>query len=156
MVVRSVRDIIILTIRPEFAFKIFSGEKTIELRRKKPINIKSGSIVLVYVSSPVKSLWGAFEVDDVKETALGDLWDFVKDRASVSIDEFNKYFTGVDHGVSILIKQVWKFKNPIKLDKLRQKMNWNQPPQSFRYANKKEHLIIKKIVNRFQYISSSE
>ena len=40
---------------------IFAGSKTVELRRVCP-KISSGDLALVYVSSPVKELRGAFEI----------------------------------------------------------------------------------------------
>lgn len=55
---------VLLSIKPEFAFKIFEGKKKFEFRKvifKNP-NVKT---VVVYASSPVQRVIGEFEIDDI-------------------------------------------------------------------------------------------
>jgi len=51
----------LISIRPRFAEMIFSGSKTVELRRVCP-KVSVGDLALVYVSSPAMELRGSFEV----------------------------------------------------------------------------------------------
>ncbi len=137
------RKILLMSIRPIYAEKIFSGEKTVELRRVKPKYIDKGDLVLVYASSPIKSLIGAFTVRKVIEKPLPQLWQSVKDKAGISKQDFFDYFFGVSSGVGIFIKDYWNIgEQPITLDKLREKFNGFTPPQSFRYATKDESKLI--------------
>ncbi len=46
---------IVLSIRPQYAEKIFEGTKRVELRRIRPKQIKNGNLALIYVSSPSQS-----------------------------------------------------------------------------------------------------
>ncbi len=125
---------ILLSIRPQYANKIFEGRKRVELRRICPKYIKKGDLVLIYVSSPVKSLCGAFQVDKVVEKPLPELWKAVKGKAGVSRKEFNQYYQGLSVGTAIFFNNFWKLSCPIELRDLREQRTDFQPPQNFRYA----------------------
>lgn len=129
---------ILLSIRPQYADKIFEGDKTVELRRVCPRYIKRGSLVLIYVSSPVKSMAGAFEVDRVVEEPLRELWKMVRDRAGVTHQEFKAYYNGVRKGTGIFFSKVSLLPEPIKLEDLKGQMENFHPPQGFRYATSGE------------------
>ena len=128
---------IFLSIRPKYAEKILEGTKTVELRRVRPKHITRGALVLVYVSSPIKSLVGAFKVTQVMEKPLQDLWEMVQSKAGVSYEEFAAYFEGLTTGIGIFFNELWLFHKPIKLEDLKEIMDF-QPPQSFRYATASE------------------
>ncbi len=129
---------ILFSIRPQYADKIFEGAKTVELRRVCPKYIKEGSLALIYVSSPVKSLSGAFEVDRVVEEPIEELWKMVNDRAGVTHQEFEAYYNGVRKGTGIFFSKVSPLPEPIKLEDLRRQMKDFHPPQGFRYATSGE------------------
>ena len=63
---------IILSIKPEFAAKIFEGTKKYEFRRAifKNKNVKK---VVVYASSPVQKIIGEFEIEDIIKNDLESL-----------------------------------------------------------------------------------
>lgn len=129
---------ILLSIRPQYANKIFQGIKTVELRRVRPKHIQKGVLVLMYVSSPMQSLAGAFKVDQIVEEPLSELWKRVHDKAGVTREEFDAYYDGVASGVGIFFTEVWPFPEPIKLQDLQKQITGFQPPQGFRYATKNE------------------
>ena len=85
------RNAILMSIRPQYAEKIFSKTKTVELRKVKPKTLAGGDLIFVYVSSPVQSLVGAFKVASVLEKPLSSLWPNVKDYAGISRGEFLDY-----------------------------------------------------------------
>lgn len=126
---------ILMSIRPQYAAKIFDGTKTVELRRIKPKSINNGDLVFVYVSTPVKSLMGAFTVSSVIEKPLASLWRRVKDHAGIKRNDFMNYFEGTESGVAIFIKDVWLLPRPIHLAELKKEMKGFYPPQSFRYTS---------------------
>ena len=64
------KNAVLMSIRPQYATKIFDGIKTVELRRVKPKFLAEGDLIFVYVSSPVKSLVGAFTVSSITEKSL--------------------------------------------------------------------------------------
>jgi len=64
---------ILLSIKPEFAEKIFSGSKKYEFRRRifKAPDVKT---VVVYASTPIGKVIGEFEIDSVICTDIESLW----------------------------------------------------------------------------------
>ena len=129
------KNAILMSIRPEYAEKIFGKTKTVELRRVKPKTLASGDLIFVYVSSPVQALVGAFKVASVLEKPLLSLWTNVRDYAGISRGEFLDYYEGVEKGVAIFIEDVWRLPKPIHLSELRRGMKGFYPPQSFRYTS---------------------
>lgn len=129
---------ILLSIKPQYAEKIFEGSKTVELRRVFPKRIKQGALVLIYVSSPVKSLSGSFKVVRVVKKPVKELWKIVNKKAGVTYEEFNTYYEGTSVGVAIFFTEVCRHRNPIELKDLKKKVLGFSPPQGFRYANRKE------------------
>ena len=127
-----------MSIKPKYADQIISGDKRVELRRRRPIRIRKGTIVLLYVSGPVQSITGAFWVDSIVEKPTGQLWELVKDTASVTRDEFDKYFTGALLGVGIFFSKFILFPEPILLHTFNKTNIPFHPPQSFRYISIEE------------------
>jgi predicted transcriptional regulator len=123
---------LLLSIRPQYASMIFDGTKTVELRRTRP-RLKTGDLVLVYVSSPVKALLGAFEVDRVVVASVSQLWNKVKSKAGITAEAFRDYFSGADIGYGIVLKRKWKLGRPVKLESLRERSANFRPPQGYHY-----------------------
>jgi predicted transcriptional regulator len=142
-------NILLLSIKPEYANKIFSGKKTIELRRMRT-RLNRGDLVLVYVSSPIKALVGSFEVEGISQIEIENLpkdlnkvWKQVKDQAKISYKEFKKYYKGASVVVGIYLTNVKNYAVPIELEQLRQKIPKFHPPQSYRYLKEGELTMFK-------------
>lgn len=119
---------VVLSIKPEFAEKIFDGTKRFEFRKAifKNENIKT---VLVYSSSPVQKVIGEFQIEEIIKHDLKTLWNLTKEYSGISEQYFYSYFEGKEHGFAIHIKNKRKFKTPKSL-----KDDYNlSPPQSFAY-----------------------
>ena len=125
---------LLLSVKPEHASKIFAGSKTVELRRTRP-KLSEGDLVVVYVSSPVKAIKGAFEVGQILSGTPAGLWKKVKDRSGLTWNEFCTYFTDADIGYALEIKKTWIYKAPIKLHCIRKLWDDFNPPQSYRYLS---------------------
>lgn len=143
-------NILLLSIKPKYAEKIFSGQKKVELRRVRT-RLNSGDLVLVYVSSPQKALIGFFEVEKVvvKENLpqeLNNLWELVKKYASIEREAFMSYYQGSYLGVCIFVKKTRRFSAPIELQILREKFGYFFPPQSYRYLTGAEIKVLEKLV----------
>ena len=50
-------DGVLMSIRPQYAEAILSGEKTVELRRRRP-SFSAGTTVLIYSSAPLQTRAG--------------------------------------------------------------------------------------------------
>ncbi len=119
---------VLLSIKPEFANKIFEGTKKFEFRRSifKNPNIKT---IVVYASAPVQKVIGEFEIDKIISNNLSDLWDLTKKYSGISEDYFFEYFADKETGFAIKIKKAKKYKIPKCI-----RADFNlYPPQSFLY-----------------------
>jgi len=128
---------LLISVRPKFAARILSGEKTIELRRLRP-KVSSGDNLLFYISSPDKNLGAISKIKKITTARLDLLWKEVKDNASVTHEEFMDYFKGRDSGYAIYFSKIKKFNNPIELENIREIIPGFTAPQSFRYFSNHE------------------
>lgn len=121
---------VLLSIKPEFADKIFDGSKKYEFRRSvfKNPNIQT---VVVYSSSPVQKVIGEFEIDSIITSDLSTLWENTKEFAGINKKFFFDYFKSKETGYAIKIKSVRKYKEALSI-----KEDFNAtPPQSFMYID---------------------
>jgi predicted transcriptional regulator len=126
------RKILMLSIRPHYAKKIFERSKTVELRRVCP-KIEGNDIVILYVTAPVKALVGAFKVDRIIRKAPKDLWEVVSDGAAVTREEYDEYYAGKTLAVAIFFTEVWKLPKPVGLHELQKKLPRFHPPRTHIY-----------------------
>lgn len=119
---------VLLSIKPEFAFKIFDGTKKFEFRKvifKNP-DIKT---VVVYASSPVQQVIGEFEIDDILSFDPKSMWEITKQYSGISEKFFYEYFADRDVAHAIKIKKPRKYAKPLSITK-----DFNvSPPQSYIY-----------------------
>jgi predicted transcriptional regulator len=121
---------ILLSIKPEYAQKIFNGEKRYEFRRT--IYKRKGiQTVVVYVSHPIKKIVGEFYVEEVISDTLNKLWDGTKEHAGISEEVYLQYFAGRNIGFALKIRKAIKYKKAFCI-----KEHWGiMPPQSFIYLD---------------------
>ena len=142
-------DVLLLSIRPEYAGKIFDGTKTVELRRTRP-RLKAEDWVLVYVSTPVQALIGMFQVDRVVTGVPTELWSMVHNRAGITREQYDLYYAGAEVAYGIFLKRPRRLPNPIYLGYLRQLLTGFQPPQSYRYLTSDQASLIDSESQRFK------
>jgi len=143
---------LLIPIKPKYAEMLFEGVKSVELRRTRP-RIGQGDIVLLYVSSPTKAVVGAFEVENVIEMPVEDLWPLVEGAAGLSKTEFDVYFDGTSKGVAISLSRIVRFYRPVFLAELQAHWPGFHPPQSYRYLEP-PHLKIASISRGLSKLAS--
>ena len=120
---------ILLSIKPEFAEKIFSGEKRFEFRR---VIFRSPSVekVVVYASSPVQKVIGEFDIRRVLTLKKAELWKRTRKHSGIGKSYFDEYFEDLTTGHAIEISSPVRYQKPLKLQSVCES---NRPPQSFFY-----------------------
>lgn len=119
---------VVLSIKPEFANKIFDGTKKFEFRKAIFKNEKIKTVI-VYSSSPVQQVIGEFEIERIINHDIDTLWGLTHQESGITEDYFYKYFEDRLEGFAIQIRKVKKYRTPKCLRK-----DFNLfPPQSFAY-----------------------
>lgn len=120
---------VLLSIKPEFVEKIFSGEKKFEYRRSI-FKDKSVDTIIIYATMPVGKVVGEIKIKSILNFEIEYLWEKTKSSSGISYDFYKSYFHDKDTGYAIQIKEVKEYKNPFSISKLGNSM---RPPQSFCY-----------------------
>ncbi len=122
--------IVLLSVKPRFAELIFSGEKRFEYR-KAGFGRAVIDKVIVYASSPIKSIVGEFQIAEVMSGTPESIWERTSGDAGIDRECFFEYFSGRTRACAIRIEGAVRY--PLPLDP-RQRMPEFIPPQSFRYV----------------------
>lgn len=123
---------VLMSIKPEFALKIFDWSKKFEFRKTifKNKDIKK---IIVYASSPIQKVIWEFEVEYILKKDLDELWLETEEYAWISKEYFLDYFKNKSVWYAIKIKNPKKYKNFLGL---KNDFNIDFAPQSFIYLEK--------------------
>jgi predicted transcriptional regulator len=125
---------VLLSIKPEYVERIFSGEKTVELRRVVPKSLSINSELIIYSTSPEKCIVGKARLKKITRLPVTRLWDEIKNCAGIERKAFFSYFEGKSHGYALFLTKVKQFSHAFPLSGLRESLNFT-PPQSFMYPS---------------------
>ena len=121
---------VVLSIKPEFAEKIFDGTKQFEYRRVRWKN--KVTCVIVYASHPVQRVIGEFRILTIIHANLESLWSKTHEQSGITKEQFDKYFKGLKNGFAIQVLDYVKYDESKSLQ-----CDFNmKPPQSFAYYYK--------------------
>ncbi len=120
---------VLLSIKPEFAKKIFLGEKKFEYRK---IIFKNEQIkdIVVYVTKPVGRIIGEFKIKQIIKDSPDSIWEQTNEYAGISQLYFNEYFKNKEKAYAIHIESYCLYKEAIDPYKNGSKFI---APQSFKY-----------------------
>ena len=131
--------ILLISIKPQFAERIFSGSKTIELRKTSP-KVNEGDLILFYVTSPEKMIKGIGRVKGLIEDTPANLWSAYRDTAGIGKELYFDYYNNSNKAIGILLKDVVEFQKSVSLSDIRSSIPSFAPPQSYRYLSKFDFL----------------
>ncbi|MEN6428061.1 MAG: ASCH domain-containing protein [Phycisphaerales bacterium] len=121
---------ILLSIKPEYASRIFEGVKRFEYRRVIPARAEVRHVV-VYASRPVGRVIGEFEIGGVLSGTPVDVWRRTQSQAGISRHEFFEYFRNARTAHAIQVMNEVCYEVPLGLaERFRV-----SAPQSFRYLD---------------------
>lgn len=121
---------VLISIKPKYVEKIFSGTKKYEFRRAMFKN-RDVSHMVIYASSPVQKVIGEVEIGEIVEGDFTTLWEKTKHDADTDKNMLKEYFAGKEKCFAIQIKSVKKYKDPKTLADFGIKF----APQSFVYVS---------------------
>jgi predicted transcriptional regulator len=120
---------VLLSIKPEYANKIFSGEKKFEFRKIAFRNNKVETVV-VYSTMPVGRIIGEFSIKHIHKDSPKSIWRKTKQFSGIDERFFKEYYNGRELAVAIEVENPILYKNPI--DPKEEYKNFTAP-QSFMY-----------------------
>ncbi len=136
------KPMFLMSIRPKFAYQIFTGRKKFELRRWIGIEIPSNSIIIVYVSGNVRAIMGEFTVGKVIMGPPMFIWNEVRRYPDSGIDEDDKpYIIGAKKAMALEVLNPKLYVRSITLDELRTIIPGFNPPLSYRRLYENEPLF---------------
>ncbi|MDD7299043.1 hypothetical protein [Fibrobacter intestinalis] len=120
---------VLLSIKPEFAHKIFEGSKKFEFRKQvfKDTSVKK---VIVYSSSPEQKVIGEFEIEAILSDTPDNIWIQTKLYSGISQEFYDEYFKGRDNAYAIKVASTKKYRK----EKSLADYNVQSAPQSFAYV----------------------
>ena len=124
-------SIILMSIKPEYVDKIFSGKKKYEYR-KRMCKEKIDTII-VYSSSPIQKVVGELKIKQVLYDKKSIIWDKTNRYGGITKTKYDKYYENCDYAVAYEIEKA------ILYDKQKDLKDFNvrTAPQSYVYITNK-------------------
>lgn len=121
---------VLLSIKPEFAEKIFDGTKKYEFRKSI---FKNNDVqkIIVYASSPVQKVIGEFSIADILNDDVEIIWKETALYSGITHDFYMSYFANKEKAYAIKIGKATRYKRARNLSEY----NLNYAPQSFAYLS---------------------
>jgi predicted transcriptional regulator len=123
------RNRVLLSIKPEFAYAILNGTKHFEFRRAL-FRREDVDRVIIYASSPERLVIGEFLIEGILSLAPNELWSLTCEHAGIDKARFDLYFSGKKEAHAIQVHSPKRYRRPLDL---KRDFGITRPPQSFCY-----------------------
>ncbi len=127
--------VVVVSIKPEFAHKIFNGTKKIELRKASPSS-KPGDLMIVYSTSPEMAIIGVCRIKELIKSTPRDIWDKHSDILGIDEQRFFDYYSNSTRAVGIVIGSFRRLSSKIPLKRIKKQFPQFAPPQTFKYFSR--------------------
>jgi len=122
----------LVSIHPEFADRILSGEKKVEFRRRA---LGLGvTYIIIYATRPVGAVVGVAEIGIVECGSPATLWAQFGHVGGIGRSDFFRYFEGATTGFAYALQRVSACSPSIALGSAGLP---NRPPQAFQYVEER-------------------
>ena len=127
-------DEILISLKPRHATNIFDGEKTVELRKRRP-NIEPGTRIWIYATSPTAAIKGYANLTQIQSGPPPLIWKNLGSQTGISKDEFDSYFQACATAHALVLADVMEMKQALSLKRIRELVDNFHPPQFFCHLN---------------------
>ncbi|WP_448577133.1 DNA-binding protein [Thermosphaera sp.] len=142
--------IYLFSIKPVYAYRVFTGVKKYELRRYMGFEVRRGDRIILYVSGRVKSLMGEFTAGRVITGSPEEVWRKLSRIHDSGVGEGDfKYIKGSRQAMAIEVLNPIVYPTPIDIETLRRILPDFNPPLSMRMLDENDPLI-KLIIRRIE------
>ena len=126
----------IISIRPHYVDAIFSGAKTVELRRRIP-TLNVGTRLWIYSTLPVGALVGSAEIRSIAKGTPDDSWKLHQSDVGVCRAQFEAYYEESNIAYGLSLANV-RNGHPVGIETLRKIRPKFHPPQVMSYVTDDE------------------
>jgi len=144
------KNILVISIKPEYMNLILAGVKSIELRKCRPIIPKDDILVALYSTAPVKAVVGFCLLDELIEDNPTSLWSRFSDCVGIDKDTFFEYYSNHGKAFGLRLENVYVLKESLGLEEIKAQLPGFTPPQTYKYYN------LKYVETRFKERLNSE
>lgn len=124
---------ILMSIKPEYVNKIFSGSKKYEYRKIKCKN--NPNKIIVYSSYPIKKVIGELIIEEILYDNKEIIWKKTNEYGGIDKKKYDEYFKNKEYAIAYKIKEYIKYDVPKEL----KEFNISQAPQSYIYIDNKNY-----------------
>ncbi|MGH9481689.1 MAG: ASCH domain-containing protein [Terriglobales bacterium] len=126
--------VVLMSIHPEYAFRIADGTKRVELRVRPPA-LPTPYRVLFYGTTPLRKMVAWATVAKVLVGTPTEIWGVCGGLAAVNHDTFHHYLAHRKRLSALYLENVSAVDPPVSLPAA-----W-RPPQSFRFLSREEAIM---------------
>ncbi len=130
----------IISIRPVFAAKILSGEKTVELRRRIP-QLDKNTRLWIYATRPTAAVIGSVVLTKTITMTPEKLWEDCGKKAAVTRKEYDAYFVNSTRAIGMFLTEIHRVLE-VDIEQLRKVRNCFHPPQTITKLTREESDIL--------------
>ena len=120
---------ILLSINPQYVYRIMKGEKRYEFR--KSLCKRKVDKIIIYSTSPIMKVVGEADVEDILVDEPRTIWGKTKKYSGIDQQFFDEYYKGRNQAVAYKLTHIIWYEEPKELIDYGVK----NPPQSFCYLN---------------------
>lgn len=120
----------ILSLKPQYAELILSGEKTVELRNRA-VRMEPGTVIWIYATMPVGGIVALAELDSVVHDTPAEIWIRYEREMCIDRDHFDSYINNKGAVSALILSSVRELKQSMTLDWIRRSTGSFHPPQFY-------------------------
>ena len=124
-------SIILMSIKPEYVDKIFSGEKKYEYRKR--LCKEKIDTIIVYSSSPIQKVVGELKIKQVLYDKKNVIWNKTNKYGGITKIKYDNYYENCGYVVAYEIEKAVLYNKPKDL----KDYNLKAAPQSYVYIKNK-------------------
>jgi predicted transcriptional regulator len=122
---------IVMSIKAEYARKILSGKKKVEIRKIFSIKL-TGSKICIYASRPKRSLVGEALIKEVVCDKPENIWQSFSDQIGCTNEQFDKYTESKDKVYAIVLQEAAAYRKSVSIREISYLMKEKlRPPQNY-------------------------
>ena len=123
-------DQAIISLKPQYAELILSGEKTVELRNRI-VRMKPGTVIWIYATKPVGGIVALAELDSVVHDTPAEIWIRFEREMCIDRAHFDSYINNRESVSALILSSVRRLQQSVTLDRIRRSVSDFQPPQFY-------------------------